>query len=286
MLEVGNLGVYAQEQAHFGAWVVVSAPLILGFNLSDQATMDRVWPIITNTEAITISQTWAGHPGQLVKSWDPNPPGELLYLWAVDCDSSDKGQYGYSYDSNSKTVKTPNGYCLDAKNTAELVGSNCTGTSTQQWTYDSTTGELKTPSGQCMDINNFQGPEVETWSCNGGCNQQFTFKSDGSLVDRCTGSDHPIKCISSRTDSPLGGNLLQIWAKPQPKGAVACLVLNSDQNGPDETVQIDLASLNITGSVNVRDLWLHKDLGVAKTTFTTDPIPGYDSRFYLFTPST
>eukprot|EP00456_Euglypha_rotunda_P072685 TRINITY_DN6586_c0_g1_i2.p1 TRINITY_DN6586_c0_g1~~TRINITY_DN6586_c0_g1_i2.p1 ORF type:complete len:534 (-),score=57.64 TRINITY_DN6586_c0_g1_i2:133-1734(-) len=285
MLEVGNIGVFAQEQAHFGAWVVVSAPLILGFNLSDQSTMDRVWPIITNTEAITISQTWAGHPGMLVKSWNPNPPNDNLYLWAVDCDSNDKGQYGFSYNANSKTVSTPNGLCLDAKNTAELVGADCSGSSTQQWNYNSTSGELKTSSGSCMDINNFQGPEVEIWGCNGGCNQQFNFNSDGSFSDRCSGSQ-PKKCLSARTDSPVGGNLMQIWAKPQPKGAVACLVLNSDQDGPATVVQIDLSSLNITGSVNVRDLWLHKDLGVAKDTFTTDAIPGYDSRFYLFTPTT
>jgi hypothetical protein len=284
MLEVGNIGIYAQEQAHFGAWCIVSAPLTLGFNLSDQSTMNRVWPIISNTEAIAVNQQWAGHPGMLVKSWDPLPPNGSLYLWAVDCDSGDKGQYGFSYDSSTKTVHTPNSYCMDSTNNAELTGTTCNGQAAQQWAYNQTSGTLTTPSGQCMDINNFQGPEVETWGCNGGCNQQFTFNADGSMVDRCDGSSHPKKCISARNTSPVGGSqLMQIWAKPLPKSATACLVLNGLGSGPDQTVVIDFASLNITGSVTVRDIWLHKDLGTYKTSFTTDPIPYYDSRFYIFT---
>jgi len=67
MLEVGNTASATQDRSHFGAWVVVSAPLILGFDLTDQSKMDRVWDIISNTEAIQVSQTWAGHPGMLVK---------------------------------------------------------------------------------------------------------------------------------------------------------------------------------------------------------------------------
>lgn len=37
------------------------SPLILGFDMLDDATMDRVWPIITNTEAIAINQVPIAH---------------------------------------------------------------------------------------------------------------------------------------------------------------------------------------------------------------------------------
>ena len=50
MLEVGNLEDYAADEAHFGLWVVTSSPLILGFDMLDDAKMERVWPIITNKE--------------------------------------------------------------------------------------------------------------------------------------------------------------------------------------------------------------------------------------------
>jgi|EP01043_Picozoa_sp_COSAG02_P023308 hypothetical protein len=56
MLEVGRLESYAADEAHFGLWVVTSSPLILGFDMLSDETMDRVWPIITNIEAIAINQ--------------------------------------------------------------------------------------------------------------------------------------------------------------------------------------------------------------------------------------
>ena len=69
MLEVGNFepeaqfpnaSVSAMDRSHFGAWCTVSAPLILGFDLTNSTTIDRVWSLITNDEAIAVSQTWAG----------------------------------------------------------------------------------------------------------------------------------------------------------------------------------------------------------------------------------
>jgi len=67
MLEVANGALtYVESRSHFGAWCVVSSPLILGFDLRDSKKMDSVWDIITNTEALAVSQSWAGHPGRLV----------------------------------------------------------------------------------------------------------------------------------------------------------------------------------------------------------------------------
>jgi hypothetical protein len=48
MLEVGKMANYAEDEAHFGLWVVTSSPLILGFDMLDDEKMERVWPIITN----------------------------------------------------------------------------------------------------------------------------------------------------------------------------------------------------------------------------------------------
>merc|ERR1712160_85924 len=53
--------------AHFGAWCVVSSPLILGMELSDEK-LTPVLDIITNEEAISVNQQWAGHPGMLVEN--------------------------------------------------------------------------------------------------------------------------------------------------------------------------------------------------------------------------
>ena len=53
-------------RTHFAMWAVTSAPLILGFDLTDDARLRAAWPIIANEEALAVSQSWSGHPGFLV----------------------------------------------------------------------------------------------------------------------------------------------------------------------------------------------------------------------------
>jgi alpha-galactosidase len=60
MLEVGNFdgdaaAVFMESRTHFGAWCIVSSPLILGLDLTDENKVDSVWDIISNTEAIAVS---------------------------------------------------------------------------------------------------------------------------------------------------------------------------------------------------------------------------------------
>lgn len=66
MLEVGVKLNYTESQTHFALWAVISSPLILGFDLTDERTLASVWNIIANREVINVSQSWAGHPGRLV----------------------------------------------------------------------------------------------------------------------------------------------------------------------------------------------------------------------------
>jgi hypothetical protein len=54
-----------EGRTHFGAWCIVSAPLVLGMDLRDNQTLDTVWDVITNTEAIAVNQDYAGHSGSL-----------------------------------------------------------------------------------------------------------------------------------------------------------------------------------------------------------------------------
>ena len=70
----------AESRTHFGAWAIISAPLVLGLSLSlddpvAQKALDGVWDVITNREVIAVSQSWAGLPGALVREWQaPNVP--------------------------------------------------------------------------------------------------------------------------------------------------------------------------------------------------------------------
>ena len=56
-----------EARTHFAAWCIVSAPLVLGNDLTDRATMDAIWPIISNRESLAVNEAWAGDAGVLVK---------------------------------------------------------------------------------------------------------------------------------------------------------------------------------------------------------------------------
>jgi len=68
MLEVGVPGLSETEvRTHFGAWIIVSSPLILSHDVNDDKVMDAVWPLISNKELIAVNQAWAGHSGSPFK---------------------------------------------------------------------------------------------------------------------------------------------------------------------------------------------------------------------------
>eukprot|EP00051_Salpingoeca_urceolata_P019433 m.283926 g.283926 ORF g.283926 m.283926 type:complete len:431 (-) comp19421_c0_seq10:29-1321(-) len=60
-----------EARAHFGAWCIVSAPLVLGCDLRDNATIDSIWDIISNRVAIKVNQAWYGDAGIRVKASGP-----------------------------------------------------------------------------------------------------------------------------------------------------------------------------------------------------------------------
>jgi hypothetical protein len=69
----------AESRSHFAAWALVSAPLVLGFDLTDDVRMKAAWPVISNEDVIEIDQTWvqdADWPsGRLLRQWQaPNVP--------------------------------------------------------------------------------------------------------------------------------------------------------------------------------------------------------------------
>jgi alpha-galactosidase len=58
---------FKEARSHFGAWCIVSSPLILSHDVNSDAVMGEIWPIISNREAIAVNQAWAGHSGSPFK---------------------------------------------------------------------------------------------------------------------------------------------------------------------------------------------------------------------------
>lgn len=108
MLEVGimntqKLGVpplnFTESRAHFGAWCITSSPLIIGFDLTNATTVDFVWPIVSNTEAIAIQSDYAGFSGSRFFASDDVTFFTPCGWWAANCTFPSR-QYWYKPLSN------------------------------------------------------------------------------------------------------------------------------------------------------------------------------------------
>lgn len=81
---------------------------------------------------------------------------------------------------------------------------------------------------------------------------------------------------------------LELWAKPQPHGAVAVLLVNSHQTNTYADIEIDPVELGLKGGgkLSVRDIWQRKDSAPlsagAKLKLTVAP---RDSQFVLLKPA-
>merc|ERR1712087_150105 len=176
------------DRTHFGAWVVVSAPLIIGYDVTNSALTDRVWNVLTNREALAVSQTWAGHPGTLLD------------------ESAERMYYEYPQDTRNQIKR---------------------------------------------DIEKYDGLYKDTVSTEG-----------------------------------LSLSMYQIWAKPQPNGAWAVLLMNNDGNST-HGLTLDFTKvpgLNVNG-VKLRSIWDKKDLGTFSNSYTAKDVLPFDSEFLMVTPS-
>ena len=68
-----------ESMAHFGAWAVVSSPLTLGHDLSNDAEYDAAWPVVSNRDAIMVNQVYAGDAGRLVAESEETLDNLLLF---------------------------------------------------------------------------------------------------------------------------------------------------------------------------------------------------------------
>ena len=299
MLEVGRVaGTDGWNRAHFGAWCIVSAPLVLGMDLTDEK-LAPVLDVIGNKNALKVNHAWDGHPGSLVRTLPdpapapPAPPGPApppgTYAVGVKCDPKDETQTKWT--AAAGTIKHGD-MCLDVKDKHQLRLAACDGSDAQKFTPDATTGGYKAAGG-CLDIfgsatcKPVVDRRVDIFACNSGENQAFDVDStSGTIKAKCG------ECLAARQTAPAGGGHgggeehSQLWAKPIGKGAVAALFINGGATNRSATIH--LSELNITASeATVLDIWSGEEVASGKTTggeYTTPMVPGTDSAFLIFTP--
>ena len=57
----------AEERSIFGAWTIVSSPLVLGFDVGNDTEVEHLWPLVANPRALDINWQWRGEAGRLLK---------------------------------------------------------------------------------------------------------------------------------------------------------------------------------------------------------------------------
>eukprot|EP01051_Picozoa_sp_SAG22_P002154 SAG22_NODE_94_length_20824_cov_230.693718_15_plen_545_part_00 len=154
----------------------------------------------------------------------------------------------------------------------------------------------------CLAVQNWEGPAVVMWGCNNGENEAFVVASGGTLCSKGGGA-HPPRCLEVKSTPPTGGGgggggggtgNLQMWAKPQPAGATAVLVLNDMVLGEaNVTATFTLEEVRFAAApkgAKVLDIWSQPpgavvgELAAWAKSFTTKPFGPHDSVFLLLEP--
>ena len=272
-MELGRMsGPYreAEDRTIFGWYVVTSSPLYLGHNVSDDETNARVWPIVSNIEAIAINQQWSGHPGRLVKTWGPSttsntrwPLGRAVYN--VSCDISDDTQLGWEYDAETMQLRSPSGKCMDYKaaDNRQIWVVDCDeahgGIQAQRWEFgakdSSGFASLHTTTSNKNSLSIPGAQNSVGFARNGvkGLTTRFRIDPKTRQLQSESGS-----CLATRAINPVKESATyEAWSKNLKVGLAVFLV----NNGLPANLTIGLAELGIHGAVAVRDVWRRQNNG-------------------------
>jgi len=258
MMEVGRIsgGTVAWSRAHFGAWCVVSAPLILGLNLTDNKTLRTIVPFITNKEAIAVNQNWAGHPGQLVAQLKSNTSGLPIQVWMKP--QPQKKIAVYVVNPSPADVDVEGAPSDPLSCFAKVVFHMCFGQYKMQYPA------ITSPSGcatQCLVDTSCTAFVWAVPSEGTQCRLSHTCTSPSSFLGGFDGY--------FRNSSQPG-----CGAQPKPPAAPA-------------NVTVDFSTLGFSAAVtraSVRDLWARKEIGDATDAKLQVTVPPMDSAFLILTP--
>lgn len=102
---ISVLGTFEETRSQFGVYAIMSAPLILSFNILDDSHLLPIWDVLTNMEAIRVNGQWAGSPGRLLRRWSPRPEDAPMFASAEACNKTDAAQQHWAYDKVARQLR-------------------------------------------------------------------------------------------------------------------------------------------------------------------------------------
>jgi len=145
---------------------------------------------------------------------------------------------------------------------ARYPGANgtCSGWN-QAWTWQSNGTITNVYNNVCLDVNEYTGPKVQMWECNGQDNQRFALSPEG-LISTTSDASHPAMCLAV---APAGSDCSNVWGRKLSDEAYALGYVNNANATATVTCNAECFK-NVLGSNDtprkfvVRDLWAHKDI--------------------------
>ncbi|CAF1045853.1 unnamed protein product [Adineta ricciae] len=276
MLEVGNGGMTdAEYVTHFSLWAISKAPLLIGCDVTKMSA--ATLSTLTNPEVIAVNQDPLGVQGKKVAFASSTSPNATAEVSVVDCSLSssriDPKIRQWIYNSQDGSIRsTADGRCLtidrcDTREAANIVLSAChindpqapCQGKNQQWKINSSTESIVSQmNGKCLDVYNFDGPNVDAFTCNKQDNQAWIWNT----TDKSLRSKHNGKCLTIQQE-------IEIWAGPLSYGSQAVVLFNR-AGGSSEPITVKWTDIGFPSdhAATVRDLWARKTLGTFTGSFT------------------
>ena len=132
-----------ETRSLFGIYAIMGTPMVMSFDITDDAKLLPIWDTLTNEEVLGVNQDGTAAVGTLVSKFSAHPVDAPVYAWSGPCDPTDPAQSSWSYDPASSKAVTwrPNGsetgLCLTASSglgsSLELLGCKADSAGTQSW---------------------------------------------------------------------------------------------------------------------------------------------------------
>ena len=266
-----------QARAQFTMWSLVPANLLISQNVL--AWSPYALETYSNAEAIAINQDSLGSPAFRVVGGDLAFPcagggaGAVAGVKAVPCNAGDAMQrWNFDAASGVISLRSNASWVLDAVDCGTNDGTpvavyppdgngGACGGANQRWTAHADGTLTNGHSGACLDVYDFQGPAVDTWTCNGGSNQNFTWLSgSGLLFTADGGAGKPSMCVAA--DPSAASTCTNVWGRALSDGFAVGMVNNAASPLAVTCDAACFAKVGLAGGAySVRVVWAHDEVG-------------------------
>ncbi|XP_065827407.1 uncharacterized protein [Oscarella lobularis] len=267
----GGSGItVAEARAHFSLWSVLKSPLLISADMTmiDPDFLD----ILKNEEVLAVNQDNLGVQAKKIRgpslglTLSPCQSGNEFQMWAMN-------RSGAIVNSKANQCLSVYGCSIHAGAAAIMFecfpsGNSCN-YKNQLWHFDTSTGHLiANISSLCLSW------DLDQVNCSTSDDTSWSYV-DNQLI---AGNDTS-KCLTLPGETSQG----EIYAGPLEWGAFAAVLFNRETKGMNMTLSFTDIGLTNETQCGVRDLWMHKDLGIFTGSVSLEVDP-HDVRMITLMP--